>query len=274
MKKAFLLFVSAGITVAQGPPAIPLAEPEPGDPADQVEGVTPEIEPLPKPTAAALRELLSGLSSDSFDIRERTHVALERYSKEHPQALREALALDYVQAVDPELKHRLGEAMYEAVVDSMDHSGFLGIIMRQGFVDELPCILVDDVLPHSAASRAGLRPGDHILQVDDLKFDPLPLRNGQQVRLFGATTPTLTKFKEYISGRKRGTPVDLKVQRGIAEGARILNLNVRLGRRTRDIMELSEPIELEKQERYFDQWIRRQAMEASTTLPEQGAAQP
>ncbi len=221
-------------------------------------------EPLAEPTAGELRQLVGGLASESFAIRERSQAALRKYAEQHPLVVRKTLANDYVESLDPEVRYRLAEVLYDAVVDDMVHSGFLGIIMRPRNVvidrKSVSCIGVDSILPNSAAARAGLQLGDEIIQVDNLTFNAMPMVR-QQGQIPVQTSPNLLKFKTYIGGRKQGTEVTLKIRRIVDGKATIFEVPVRLGRRTRDLM---EPEELRAEDEFFEKWLQQQAKASSS----------
>ena len=80
-------------------------------------------EPLAEPTPAALRKLSTGLASESFEIRERSQAALSKYALQYPEVVKSALGKDFLETADPEVKFRLADVIYDAVVDYMEHSG-------------------------------------------------------------------------------------------------------------------------------------------------------
>ncbi len=220
-------------------------------PAPSAETPAPEETPLPEPSDQELRQLAMGLGAEAFEIRERSQAALSKYVGLYPKKVREVLGVTYVKNLDPEIRNRLGEVIYDAVVDQMEHNGFLGIQMNTSqtalenrrFVSS---IVVIEVLPNTAAHKAGLLPGDQIIQVDDMTFKTLP---PAQARVVGREHPNLKQFKEYISGKKEGQPVNLKVRRS----NKTLNMSLNLGRRARQYMETPE---LEKEDRFFENWLR------------------
>ena len=229
--------------------------PAPGPQSEPTTDPTTEVEPLAEPTKEALQQLVGGLASESFEIRERAHAALDKYAAQFPEVLRESLSKDYIDSVDPEVRYRLAEVIYDAVVEDMEHSGFLGIIMLSSSVQVdgkvLASIQVNKVLLNSAASRAGLRSGDQIIQVDEMTFDAAPIKRPQQFRA-RADAPNLLKFKDYIGGKKHGAKVHLKIQRVVNRQLRIIEVDVRLGRRTRELM---DPEEKRAEDLFFDQWM-------------------
>lgn len=227
--------------------------------------------PLPEPKGEDLQKLASGLNSDSFEIRDRSQAALAKYARLYPSKVKESLAEDFLSSVDPEVRYRLAEVIYDAVVDDMGHSGFLGIIMEPSTVtidNQLTSsIQIREVLKSSAASRAGLQVRDHIIQVDGHHLSKIPADLGaaleaqaQAPQLRGRPTDLNTKrFQTYIGGRKKGSKVTLKVHRAVGREFRTLEVDVRLGRRTRDLM---LPAERAEEERFFDNWIKSNQTEA------------
>ena len=140
----------------------------------------------------------------------------------------------------------------------MEHSGFLGIIMLASSVQiegkVVASIQINQVLLNSAASRAGLQARDQIIQVDAMTFDAAPANRARQP-LRATNSPNLLKFKDYIGGKKNGAKVQLKVQRIVDGQLKILEVDVRLGRRTRELMDSDEK---RQEELFFDQWMERQ----------------
>ena len=221
-------------------------------------------EPLAEPKVEDLQKIASGLASESFQIRERSQAALAKYARQYPDKVKEGLAPSYLESVDAEVRYRLAEVIYDAVVDEMEHSGFLGIIMMNSAITlenkMVPSIQVSQVLKNSAAARAGVRSGDQIIQVDDLTFDkvPSPVKPGAIAGGF-RTSPSLKLFQDYIGGRKKGAKVKLKIQRNVTGKPRVFEVDVRLGRRTRDLMLDEERL---KEERFFDQWLQSRKAKA------------
>ena len=226
---------------------------------------SPEVQ-LAEPTVEDLQKIATGLASESFQIREKSQAALAKYARQYPEKVKEGLAPSYLESVDAEVRFRLAEVIYDAVVDEMEHSGFLGIIMLTSAITVdnrlVSSIQVSQVLRNSAAARAGVRSGDQIIQVDDLTFDSVP--RGRQPGVVGGrfrTSPSLELFKDYIGGRKKGTKVKLKFQRNVGGKPRMMEVDVRLGRRTRDLMEDHERVQ---EERFFDQWLKSREEEVKT----------
>ena len=226
--------------------------------------VQPAASQLAEPNVEDLQKIASGLASESFQIREKSQAALAKYARQYPGKVKEGLAPSYLDSVDAEVRYRLAEVIYDAVVDEMEHSGFLGIIMLTSAITMdnklVPSIQVSQVLKDSAADRAGVRAGDQIIQVDDLTFDGVP-RARQPGVVAGRfrTSASLELFKDYIGGRKKGTKVKLKLQRNVGGKPRMMEVDVRLGRRTRELMEDHERVE---EERFFDQWLKSREAEA------------
>ena len=227
---------------------VPAQEP-PVSEAVEAEGV------LPVPTVADLRQLATGLGSESFEIRERSQASLAKYARQHPDAVRDALVKDCVSSPDPEVRYRLAQVLYDVVVEEKEHNGFLGIMMTPSNVlisgRIAPSIQVNDVIKDSAAAGAGLQPLDQIVQVDDVKFRPAPLNQPRGASAQG----NMRRFMDYIAGRKRGTRVRLKIQRN-GRQSEMLEVGVELGRRPRELMEEEE---LRATDQFFDNWLQQQA---------------
>jgi hypothetical protein len=225
---------------------------------------------LAEPSKAELRQLLAGLTSENFAVRERTQAALARYAREFPEVVKEGLAEDYAKAFhDPEQRYRLAEVLFDAVVEEMGHRGFLGIIMYERSTEiegrRRPSILVREVGEGSAAARAGLRPGDQILQVDDLQFVPNARVQGQfRAPATASLSQNMERFKAYIEKKKKGGEVNLKVARESGGISQMLDVKVELGRRPRELMEPAERLE---EDRFFEQWL-------NGAIEKRGAAQP
>ncbi len=237
--------------------------------------IAPEEGPaLPEPRLAELRHLVGGLASESFAVREGAQAALARYAEEHPDAVKRGLAEVYMSSQDPEQRYRLAEVIYDAVVEEMAHSGFLGIMMHERPLlvqgKQSASILVREVGKGSAADRAGLRPGDHILQVDDLRFMPnnRPVPGGAGLLASSTYSPNMTRFKSYIEQQKKGAEVNLKVIRSAGGAEDVMDVKVKLGKRPRDLMEPAERLE---EEQFFEKWLKENARQdppAETPVPE------
>ncbi len=216
--------------------------------------IEPEEEKLPEPTVKQLEQLVAGLGAEAFDIRERSQAALDKYAKQYPELLQKTLVSPYLKSSDPEVRYRLGKVVYNAVSEEIPHSGFLGILMMgsQTVLDGrkvVGSIRISQVLPNTAAARAGLRMGDHIIQVDKMTFNTMP---PQQQAVPAINHPNLDKFKTYIGNQKEGSSVDLQVRRYDAGKQRDLKVRVNLGRRPADLVDKGEA---DRKERYFDQWL-------------------
>lgn len=270
-RKSFILFAGMFwallcLVGAQAPgPVVGVPQAQATSPSSETGAPVAEEETiLPEPSVAEMRKLVGGMASEVFDIRERSQAALSKYAQQHPDAVRDGLAKDYVDSLDPEVRYRLAEVLYDAVVEDMEHSGFLGIIMIQsqavvnGRVQG--SVQVSKVLPNSAAARGGLRPGDQIVQVDDLTFKRPPPNQLPVQRV--ENSPNLLAFKDYIGGRKKGARVVLKIQRLVDRKSTTIEVPVRLGRRSRELMEDEE---LRAEDRFFEDWLQNRA-----AAPEKG----
>ena len=211
-------------------------------------------EKLPKPSAKELQQLVGGLGAESFSLREKSQAALDKYASQYPKEVQKGLVSTYLEATDPEVRYRLGSVVFTAVSEDIPHSGFLGILMTgsQTVLDGrkvVGSIRISQVLPKTAASRAGLRAGDHIVKVDEMTFNTMP---PQQRAVPAANHPNLDKFKTYIGNRKEGSSVNLHVRRVDRGKQRTLEMQVYLGRRPANLIDKGEA---DRKEQYFDQWL-------------------
>jgi len=200
---------------------------------------------------------LAALQSDEFQVREKAQAELLAWSRERPQAAMDELFRKSRAAEDPEVRERCLEVLRELVNDEYlkEGEGFIGIRMLDemarvpGDPEPRIAIRVTQVVPDSAAQKAGLKINDLIVGLDDKIW-----------RVGSAFGP----FSDSIRQHKPGTRVTLRVLRD----QQLLDVAVVLGRRplTADNPFMDESqVDIEAAERaaretYFRRWLERKKL--------------
>jgi hypothetical protein len=132
----------------------------------------PPAEPAKTWEAARVAGLLAELGDEQFAKRETASKELALA----PAGVLKAVQAAAGQTEDPEVRRRLEQAAREIFVRKIARNlpewsaarGFLGI--QWALAEDSPGVLVRDVLANTAADKAGLQPGDIILQVNKFEF--------------------------------------------------------------------------------------------------------
>lgn len=200
---------------------------------------------LPLPT-------ITKLKSEEFRTREEAQRELLEWARRHPKGAMDELFRQSRVADNPEVRERCLDVLRELVNDEYlkDGEGYIGIQMMDAVVavpgDPAPRsgIRVMQVVPDSAAERAGLRQNDLIVELDKQIW-----RDG----------PVLLLFAEKIRGMKPGSQIVLKILRD----GKLEDLRVTLGRRPlipdQAFLD-NRAVDLEAAERaareaYFQRWM-------------------
>lgn len=197
---------------------------------------------------------LAELESEDFRTRENAQAAILAWARENPPRAMDLLYERSIKADEPEVRERCLDVLRALVNDEYlrEGEGYLGIRMLDestlvpGDPKPRSVIRVLQVMPDSAAAKAGLRVNDLIAGIEDQTW-----RDGVAMR----------PFSEAIRQYKPGTRVALKVVR---EGA-LLDLPVVLGRRPLyadnpflDQRQLDiEEAEKAASEAYFRRWLEQ-----------------
>lgn len=210
---------------------------------------------------AAPGDMFKDLSSDDFKVREEAQNKVEQWARELSTEAIAPLFEQYKQLKSPEARSRIESILKEQVILKRFGAGpgFVGIRMQDGNVQVngqvVPAVGVIEVVKDSAAERAGLKIGDHVVGIDKVQFGDDNL---------GRVAPSLV-FSNYVRTKAANDVVDLKLLRN----GEILDVKVTLMampdkvRQQQMDMNLhdSGTTETEK-ERYFQRWLLQELRKA------------
>jgi len=199
-------------------------------------------------------EPFAGLKSEEFSKREHAQAELVAWARQQPEAAMDELFRQSQVADDPEVRARCLAVLHDLVNDvyQKEGEGYIGVQMRDELAD-VPndpkprrVIRVVQVMPDSAAQRAGLQLNDLIVGLEDLVW-----HEGS------ASLP----FSEKIRQLKPDAKVELKVLRN----GKLMDIEVTLGRRPlladnpflQQRMADLEAAERAAKEAYFRRWLER-----------------
>jgi C-terminal processing protease CtpA/Prc len=208
-------------------------------------------------SAEVPEQLLRELGAPDFLTRERAQHELTAWAREQPNTVTDALLRVVKRHPVAEIRVR-SLSVLRALVDELydaEGQGYLGIRMRDDVAtlpgageENVPVVLVSDVLPDSAAQKGGVQPGDRIVCIHQEDWGtPSPGRTA------------CTVFQERIKSRKPKDPVRLRVLR---QGA-MIDLTVRLTRRPAALenpyaepsQEEIQVVEQRHREEHFKKWL-------------------
>lgn len=154
----------------------------------------------------ALEELISALGSPDFQQRKQATETLKAKDK----SLLETLKRAYRSVDDHEVRLRIREIAEAIIYTEALHplGGFLGIAPEridrkqdQRLAADQSAVRINRVLAHTAASRAGLQPGDLILEVNG---QPLAVEETAEfIELIGSNPPAAGLRLSLLRGQKR-----------------------------------------------------------------------
>lgn len=167
----------------------------------------------------------------------------------------------YFRALDPEIRYRLRTTMFAIVAENVRGEGFIGIRMMDAFPPRFidpglkggapqliqpqeKAVQIISVLPGTAGAAAGLRPGDHILKLDDNDF-----QND------AAAAPAYIQLSDYIRSKREGVSVKMTIRR-IRE---IIEVEVKLGARPEEHIG-------ERREQAFTEWFQKELAKREGTV--------
>ena len=215
------------------------AEPAPVPvPADGAEA------PLAKPpTKEEVNKMIDNLSSDDFAVREQAQKSLRESIVN--EEIAEAIRQRYSSTDNPEVKLRLRRTLRTALQNGLfapPKKAFLGIQMDDSIMiggktgtEMVLSVIVDAVIPGSAAETHGLETGDHIMEIQGKGF---------------TTSPSL-EFKERVGAFHAGDEVTLRLKRGGAEKVK----KVKLGEMPTDLLYVDPTVEQLKFDTFFEKWL-------------------
>ena len=193
-----------------------------------------------------LDQLFNQLGSDRYEIRQKAHDQILAEGKKNKEpTLNRSLDI-YLKATDPEIRYRLRSAMFGIVSGNLRPEGFIGIrmmdspmrIINGGAVQNIRAVQILSVVPNSAASKAGLKPGDRITHLDG--------------KAFKFQSPAYVELSKYIRSKNSGENVKLKISR------------VKPGLNNRQEMEVAinlgsrpEGLDNDRKTRAFTEWFEK-----------------
>ena len=121
-----------------------------------------------------LDQLFNQLGSERYEIRQKAHDQILEEGKKNKESILNRSLDIYLESTDPEIRYRLRSAMFGIVSGNLRPEGFIGIrmmdspmrIINDGAVENIRAVQILSVVPNSAASKAGLKPGDRITHLD------------------------------------------------------------------------------------------------------------
>jgi membrane-associated protease RseP (regulator of RpoE activity) len=248
------LFAAVLLTGGAARESLSAVEAEPS----AAEGVEADAESTPPPSAAKLEGLVAVLGSEDYQTRMGAQSELLALASRHAAVVAEALVGPYLVAKDPDLRARLRLALWNAKRFEVNERpvGFVGIQMQDSFrqvgnqanAGFQRTVQVVRVIEGTAAAKNDLRIGDQIVGVDGKDFN-----NGE--------SPSIL-FKEHISSRTVGEPVNLKIVRGPQE----LTVKVELGERPMDLLGLGGD-ERDLLDAAFGAFLRESALKRGLAVP-------
>jgi len=193
-----------------------------------------------------LDQLFNQLGSDRYEIRQKAHDQILAEGKKNKEpTLNRSLDI-YLKATDPEIRYRLRSAMFGIVSGNLRPEGFIGIrmmdspmrIINGGAVQNIRAVQILSVVPNSAASKAGLKPGDRITHLDG--------------KAFKFQSPAYVELSKYIRSKNSGENVKLKISRvkpGL-NNRQEMEVAIKLGSRP-------EGLDNDRKTRAFTEWFEK-----------------
>ena len=186
----------------------------------------------------------------------KAQAAFEQWASEaQPESLDLLLQLSKGHS-DAEVRIRAVKTLEKLVgrIYEANGEGYIGIRMNDkavvlpGEEKRIPAVLIIEVVPDSAAARAGMRPGDCITRIAGEGFSSLPQN---QLATSG--------LRQRIQQMKPGTTIEIEILRG----AQLSTLSVTLGRRPAALdemglnysLKLASELEKQRKEEHFRKWL-------------------
>ena len=209
----------------------------------QARTLSPEVE---------VKQAAEALGADDWKTRDAADAQLRTLSADHDELVLQHLLERHVATDDPEITVRAEEIMREVVMNQIFHTkkGYLGVrlsaqmqVIAVNDIQYYP-IIIEQVMPNTAARAANLLNGDKIIKIDD----NLCTRN------FG-----VKQMVEYISSKMPGTNVSLVLWSKGKEVTRTVTLRQRPTFPT-------DPPETRQKKEFFDRWLNEKLRETRSRL--------
>ncbi|HIG84443.1 MAG TPA: PDZ domain-containing protein [Verrucomicrobia bacterium] len=193
-----------------------------------------------------LDQLFNQLGSDRYEIRQKAHDQILEEGKKNKESILNRSLDIYLKATDPEIRYRLRSAMFGIVSGNLRPEGFIGIrmmdspmrIINGGAVQNIRAVQILSVVPNSAASKAGLKPGDRITHLDG--------------KAFKFQSPAYVELSKYIRSKDSGESVKLNISRvkpGL-NNRQEMEIAIKLGSRP-------EGLDNDRKTRAFTEWFEK-----------------
>ncbi|MDE0570861.1 MAG: PDZ domain-containing protein [Verrucomicrobiales bacterium] len=193
-----------------------------------------------------LDQLFNQLGSDRYEIRQKAHDQILEEGKKNKESILNRSLDIYLKATDPEIRYRLRSAMFGIVSGNLRPEGFIGIrmmdspmrIINGGAVQNIRAVQILSVVPNSAASKAGLKPGDRITHLDG--------------KAFKFQNPAYVELSKYIRSKDSGESVKLNISRvkpGL-NNRQEMEVAIKLGSRP-------EGLDNDRKTRAFTEWFEK-----------------
>lgn len=200
------------------------------------------------------KQLLDGLSSEQFEIRETSETELQKWINQQGLPGIKAICKVQQESNDPEVRFRcLRVLRSQSDKDYLkDGQGYLGVQLWEEMLD-LPgdkkprvCLRITYVIPGSQAEIAGIKVGDMITSMDGSKW----YERGAIEQLI-QTVASYNPLKKVVFEIKR------------AGADELIEVPVILGKRpVKDLRAMYESdlqkLEKEARDRHFDEWLKKQ----------------
>jgi C-terminal processing protease CtpA/Prc len=193
-----------------------------------------------------LDQLFNQLGSDRYEIRQKAHDQILEEGKRNKESILNRSLDIYLKATDPEIRYRLRSAMFGIVSGNLRPEGFIGIrmmdspmrIINGGAAQNIRAVQILSVVPNSAASKAGLKPGDRITHLDG--------------KAFKFQSPAYVELSKYIRSKDSGESVKLNISRvkpGL-NNRQEMEVAIKLGSRP-------EGLDNDRKTRAFTEWFEK-----------------
>ncbi|MGJ8671726.1 PDZ domain-containing protein [Rubritalea sp.] len=202
--------------------------------------------------------LLERMGADSYEIRQKAYGELNEWALNNKSLSIPLLYENLQLSLSPEVNMRVNEILREIVLS--DHfgrpPGFIGIELGSLLMPidgkQVPVVVINRVIPDSAATKLGLKPGDVISSLEGKRMTEHELRNS------GMTAEAL--FISRVSKKFKGDQLHL----GMYEDGEERDAVLTLGERP-DYLPSSKPKPSQAvKDAYYEQWLKdKKAFEPS-----------